>query len=213
MKLTLNYSRILHKNIALMLCFGVLLLILRFLLTGNLSFFFLVWNLFLAALPYFISQTIVRLPEARLPISGKLFLFLLWLLFLPNSPYIITDLIHLHNDGSQQIWFDMFLVFVFALNGLLLGLLSLLNIYFFLAEKLSLRTSKYIIFLICLLSGYGIYLGRFLRFNSWDILTKPLQLFSQMAYSVYEPKAWFMTLAFGTFLWILFLLLKSVRYP
>jgi len=146
----------------------------------------------------------------RSSIGQKILLFSTWLLFLPNSPYIITDLIHLHDDDSILVWLDLFLVFVFALNGLLLGLLSLIDMHGFISKSYSRKTSSITTFLICVLCGYGIYLGRFLRFNSWDILTEPLFLFEQIGSSLTRPKVWAMTFAFGGLLWILFSVIQSV---
>lgn len=138
-------------------------------------------------------------------------LFGWWLLFLPNSPYIITDLVHLQNENSNLLWLDLFLVFVFAINGMVLGILSLLDIYTILTSKFSSIVANCILLKVCLLSGFGVYLGRFLRFNSWDILSKPKLLFLEILNSVSEKNTWLITFAFGGFFWILFLLFKSVN--
>jgi len=190
--------------------FAIALYVARVKISHSTYFGFLVWNLFLAAIPYFVSQWLLARSETTSMTKVVFWLaFSVWLLFLPNSPYIITDLVHLHDSQSYLLWLDMFLVFVFALNGLLLGLLSLLDIKRLLETRFTSKKTAIIVFLTCMLSGYGIYLGRFLRFNSWDILTKPLILFLEMIRSLNEPKVWLITLAFGGFLWILYQLLKS----
>ena len=201
-----------YLNLMLSLGFALLLFFVRVKITHSIFYGFLVWNLFLAAVPYFITQLMAARLENR-SISGLFFVlgFMLWLLFLPNSPYIITDLVHLHDDNSNLIWFDLFLVFVFACNGLLLGLLSLIDMRRILLRRYSVTFTFLTLFVVCMLSGYGIYVGRFLRFNSWDIATKPYLLFEQMLQSLQQPKVWAMTLAFGGFLWILFMLFQSVR--
>jgi len=204
-----EYS-ILYFNLCLLIGFAFLLLLFRIKLTDSTFYLFLVWNLFLAGIPFAITQVFKMSNKLR---SLKLFGFLgfaAWLLFLPNSPYIITDLVHLHNDHSSLVWLDLFLVFVFAFNGLLLGLLSMLDMFSLVKEHYGSRIAKYTLFKVCLLCGYGIYLGRFLRFNSWDITTKPATLFYQIAHSLKEPKVWLITFAFGGFLWILFSVLQSV---
>ena len=104
----------------------------------------------------------------------------------------------------------LFLVFVFACNGLLLGLLSMLDMFALIRERYGSRVARYTLFKVCLLCGYGIYLGRFLRFNSWDITTKPLTLFYQIGHSLRDSQVWAFSFAFGGFLRVLFSVLQSV---
>lgn len=205
----LNHSS-LYFNLSLSIGFAFLLLLYRMKLTHSPFYLFLVWNLFLAGIPFAITQVFKLSSKLRAVKIVGFLVFAAWLLFLPNSPYIITDLVHLHNDRSNLVWLDLFLVFVFAFNGLLLGLLSMLDMSSLIRQRYGSRVAKYTMFKVCLLSGYGIYLGRFLRFNSWDITTKPATLLYQIAHSLREPKAWLITFAFGGFLWILFSVLQSV---
>lgn len=204
-----------NKNVKLMLSlsFALALYLTRIKITDSFYYGFLVWNLFLAIIPYLISQfMLARSLTVQIPKIWFMFGFLIWLLFLPNSPYIITDLVHLHDRSSNLLWLDMFLVFVFALNGLLLGLLSLLDMTQLLHRRYTSKSSSFIIGIVCLLSGYGIFLGRFLRFNSWDIVIKPWTLFLEILGSLNEPKVWLITLAFGGLQWILYQLLRTVFY-
>ncbi len=204
-----------NRNIQLILSisFALALFFARVKITHSIYYGFLVWNLFLAAVPYFISQMMIARLENSIFCKGLFWMgFMVWLLFLPNSPYIITDLVHLHDKSSNLLWLDMFLVFVFALNGLLLGLLSLLDMSKLLGFRFSNKTASLIILTVCMLSGYGIYLGRFLRFNSWDVLAKPRSLFLEIFSSLNEPKAWLITLAFGGLLWILFCLIQAILF-
>ncbi len=200
----------LYLNLALSIGFALLLLFFRIKITESRFYLFLVWNLFLAGIPFAITQVLRYYANFKHLKLLYFFGFLLWLLFLPNSPYIITDLVHLHNDSSSLVWYDLFLVFVFAFNGLLLGLLSMLDMFSIIHRYYGNKIANITLLTICLLSGYGIYLGRFLRFNSWDITTKPATLFYQIAFSLKEPKVWLITFAFGFFLWILFSVLQSV---
>ncbi|ASV29288.1 DUF1361 domain-containing protein [Maribacter cobaltidurans] len=199
-----------HINIGLSIAFALLGLLVRIQLTNSLFYFFLVWNLFLAGIPFLITELLKRFHRLQIAKPLMVVSFLLWLLFLPNSPYIITDLIHLNNKHSYILWLDLFLIFVFALNGLLLGLLSMMEMSKILQEKLGRTTTKYILFNVCLLSGYGIYLGRFLRFNSWDIITQPITLLIKLLESIKDPKVWLFSLLFGGFIWILFIFFQSV---
>ena len=209
--LTPTFTKISH-TLTLSLGFALLLLLARIKITHSFFYTFLVWNLILAAVPYIITQ-ILKLWVASPKFNIALILsFPVWLLFLPNSPYIITDLVHLHNDHSHLVWLDLFLVFVFALNGLLLGLLSLLDMFIIIEKRLGKKMAVILIFISCFLSGYGIYLGRFLRFNSWDVFANPAELFQKISSSLLQPQVWLMTLAFGGFLWILFLLMNSLTH-
>ncbi|MEK6154598.1 DUF1361 domain-containing protein [Flavobacteriaceae bacterium 3-367] len=198
--------------LALSLCFGLALLLFRILLTHSLFYVFLGWNLFLAGIPYLITRWIQGRNAGQNSHIRFYMAFSAWLLFLPNSPYIITDLVHLHNESSSLVWYDLFLVFVFAVNGLILGLLSMLDMHRFLVRRYSTKMAHYLMFFVCLLSGYGIYLGRFLRFNSWDLFTRPLRLLREMVQTLPDPKVWLMTFAFGGFLWILFLVVQMRLY-
>lgn len=209
MKALLLKNKSLYFNLILSIGFALILLLFRAKITHTLFYFFLVWNLFLAGIPFLISQTLKHSHYLQNSKVWSGLLFTVWLLFLPNSPYIITDLVHLHDRASNLLWFDLFLVFVFALNGLVLGLLSLLDMSRIISARFDKTVAAYTIFKVCLLSGFGIYLGRFLRFNSWDVLTNPKSLFFETLYTLREPKAWLITFAFGGFLWILFLVLQS----
>jgi len=165
---------------------------------------FLIWNLFLAGIPYIISQLARR--------SGRLkkFTFLLlsvlffWLLFLPNAPYIITDLIHLNHINSNLIWFDALLLFLFAANGLLLGILSMVDIFTILKEKWNTIAASFSMILISFLTGFGIYLGRYLRWNSWELFTQPNNLFQDIITSLQNTKAVAVTVSMACLLLLLF---------
>lgn len=211
MKLQVLKYRRLYFNLFLSISFAMVLVFMRVKFTNSTYYLFLVWNLFLAGVPFLITQTYKLTLQWQKSKILALMTFAVWLLFLPNSPYIITDLVHLHDSFSYMVWYDMFLVFVFALNGLILGLLSLMDMSTMIRERYGKTAASYTIFKACLLSGFGIYLGRFLRFNSWDVATKPKVLLLEILQSLREPKVWMITFAFGGFLWILFLLLNSVN--
>lgn len=192
--------------------FAFLILAVRIKITGSLFFSFLVWNLFLAGLPYLFSQLLKQLHTTNTNKLLQFGVFVLWLLFLPNSPYIITDLVHLQNENASLVWLDMLIVFVYAINGLLLGLFSMIDIYQVLKSKYDAKNANFFMIYLCLLCGYGVYLGRFLRFNSWDLFTKPHILAYNIVHSLTNYNVWAMTFAFGGLLWILFWTLQSKLY-
>lgn len=195
----------------LLIGFCMALIVIRLVRSESFFFLFLGWNLFLAVVPYLITQSAFFYGIHRIPKTIQFVLFTTWLLFLPNAPYLITDLVHLHSTYSNQKWFDLFLVFVFALTGWLFGMLSLLDFYGFLKKRISRKIKSLVITGICFLTGYGLYLGRFLRFNSWDIAFKTRTLIVQVTASLTKPHVWSMTLAFGTFLLLSFYLVKWLK--
>ena len=97
--------------------FSLLLLTFRIILTGRLSYIFLAWNLFLASVPYFISEWFGRHPQIVARRTRLIALLFVWLLFMPNSFYMLTDLFHLDNMDNGNPWFDLTLILSFAWNG------------------------------------------------------------------------------------------------
>tara|TARA_R110000868_G_scaffold87807_2_gene245194 strand:- start:1343 stop:2020 length:678 start_codon:yes stop_codon:yes gene_type:complete len=208
MKTQQTNSSKLYFHLLLSISFAISLVFIRMKITNNHFYIFLIWNLFLAGIPYIITQSMKNQVYLQ---SSKIFgylCFIIWLLFLPNSPYIVTDLVHLENGNSNLVWFDLFLVFTFALNGLILGLLSMSDMFQIISFRYTKRVAFIITIIVSFLTGYGIYLGRFLRFNSWDIMIQPKSLFNQIVYSIYDPKMVLITFAFGSFILILFLLIN-----
>lgn len=182
--------------------FSLLLLMVRLKWSGTPLYLFLVWNIFLAGLPYLISTSL--LSQQRLGRLKLLIPFGIWLLFLPNAPYIVTDLIHIRYTDDTIIWYDIILVFSFALTGLLFYFISFSEMRKILKSVLGNRYTRIISYAIPFLCGFGIYLGRVLRWNSWDILRNPDRLLKDISEIFLHPlnhsEAWIMTLGFGTFL-------------
>lgn len=191
-----------HKIVFFTCCFSLALILFRVKLTHSITYMFLVWNLFLAGIPYVLSQGLTHFKvNNTLVLIGTLSI---WLLFLPNAPYIVTDLMHLKRHDSSLLWFDTFLFFVYAWNGLYLGITSMLDIYTILKKRFSIQKALAFIIIISFLSGYGIYLGRFLRWNSWELFTQPFDLFLDISNSLQSPRTWGITLGFGILMILLF---------
>jgi len=180
MLLFINYFKesLAIQLLILLTTFCIIMIMMLSIYTNNLSYFFLGWNLFLAWVPLFFALIWQhRLIFSRYLANWKqLILFGLWLLFWPNAPYLITDLIHLNKWFNPAEWLDVLLFFSAAFTGLVLGLYAMYKVHWILLDYFgSLRC--WIIVLVCLLlSSYGIYLGRVLRWNSWDILSNPILL-------------------------------------
>lgn len=175
-------------------------------------YLFLVWNLFLAGLPYTFAKLSARRKLAKGLGIGVLIYMGLWLLFLPNSFYIITDLIHLRGSKWHLIYFDLLVITSFAITGLMYGYYSIQIIANMMVTHLSKRYINIATFTVYFLCGFGIYLGRVLRWNSWDLLTNPMQLFNDIGAMILEPKAhlipWAMTLGFAVFLFTIHLVMQ-----
>lgn len=140
---------------------------------GTTDLLYLIWNLFLAWIPYVISSCLIKKDTS---INRFIPLFILWLLFFPNAPYLVTDILHIASRVSPLLWYDSLLFFFFGWIGLLLGILSLAHIHQYFKNHFSYVVSEIIIFAVCLISSFGIYLGRFERWNSWDVFINPFQL-------------------------------------
>jgi uncharacterized membrane protein len=152
---------------------------------------FLLWNLFLAWTPYLFSLAADLLsrvrPRARGQATLPAALAVLWLAFLPNAPYILTDFIHLRRVPSTSYGYDVTLIATFAATGCLLGATSLLVMQS-LVERYAGRAWGWAFVVgIVGLSGVGIYMGRVLRWNSWDLFTRPLYIIDTVADALRDP--------------------------
>ncbi|QTD37052.1 DUF1361 domain-containing protein [Polaribacter batillariae] len=197
------------SNIHFLILFCLFLFIVRVKLTGSLFFGFLLWNLFLAMVPYLISLKIKRLNFEKITKPKLISLLFIWLIFLPNAPYIITDFIHLHHIKSTLVWLDLFIIFAYASTGLCITILSLFDVYKIIKQKWNLKYANYFSYAVTFLCGFGIYLGRFLRLNSWDIFTNPITVLKKSMYSFNDAKTWLVTFGFGTFIYLLFSIWKT----
>ncbi len=140
---------------------------------GAHGFRFLLWNLFLAWIPLLLAVTVYdRYRRGR----GTLVLApaaALWLLFLPNAPYIVTDFIHLSPAPPVPLWLDGVILSAFAWTGLLLGFVSLYLVHAVVRHRFGAPTGWATVLAALALASAGVYIGRFLRWNSWDLLVRP----------------------------------------
>jgi uncharacterized membrane protein len=210
----LSFSSTIHEWLLVSSCFSCLLLAGRMIATYSLGYIFLPWNLFLAFVPYWISWWMTRNVSI---IQNKIKLLLSlagWLLFIPNSFYIITDLFHFTHIRSAPQWFDLLLIFSFAWNGILCGIISLRRVEIILSLLKGKEFSLFIIFVVMWLSSFGIYIGRYLRYNSWDIISDPFSLLSEIAGMVFHPFdnlwEWGMISCYSIFMTLLYITLKKL---
>ncbi len=147
------------------------------------QYFYFVYNLALAGIPLVISLIVYRFENRRVFCSVGL----LWLLFFPNAPYLLTDLIHLRPRHDAPFWFDWILMISFAGAGFLIGCFSLYLIHRRLILWMGKTKAWMMVIAIWCLSAFGIYLGRFPRWNSWDIATNPLSFFTDVFTRLTNP--------------------------
>lgn len=186
--------------------FSISLLIARMVFTETLEFRFMAVNLFLAWIPYWAAIATQKLSRSRVRFLIPVTIFI-WLIFLPNAPYMITDIFHLHKYPSIPMWFDLIMLLSFALTGMLLGFFSLRKILH-LFRKYSMLTQLSSVYLLFALCGVGIYLGRYLRWNSWEIVTQPGVLLSELWVLFQDPIAclqmFLLSLIFAIFFTLIF---------
>jgi uncharacterized membrane protein len=172
-----------------LLAWCALLIGFRLYLAGTPTFRFLAWNLFLAAVPLAASSALVAAHARRAGRLLQLGCFAVWMLFLPNAPYLLTDLLHLAPMPPVPLWYDLAMLLSCAGTGLLLGFLSLAQVQRVVEERYHAAAGWALALASMLLSGYGIYLGRFQRWNSWDVMMDPTGVFGTVAGHLLDPAA------------------------
>lgn len=157
----------------------------RVLRTGQPTFGFLLFNLFLALVPWLLAGTVAFALRRRQRVLAVL-LAMGWLAFLPNAPYLVTDFIHLHKRPGVPLWYDALLLAAAALTGLLAGAFSIRTLEVALRDHLPARWVQAGLAVAVALAGVAIPLGRFERLNSWDLLFHPFTVLRALA-GVWEP--------------------------
>ena len=193
--------------LATALCGG--LLALRMAYTRGFVFAGLLWNLFLAWVPVFSSLIAYNTGKRRMGLSTLIVIAstFAWLLFFPNAPYLLTDIMHLR-PSNAPIWFDLILLNAFAWTGTFLGLVSLYLMQSVVHRMAGLLTSWAFAVGTLAVGSFGIYLGRFLRWNSWDVFTQPRAILTDILYRLRHPFDNPQTFAFS----ILFFLFLMAAY-
>jgi uncharacterized membrane protein len=199
--------------VALLLLWCVALITYHIYVVADRLMFWLLWNLFLATVPLLWSSAFETFIQRNRPVVAAIF-FSLWLLFLPNAPYILTDLIHLAPRPQVPLWYVLALLLSCAGAGTLLGYFSLLQVHTVVEAKFGKTTGWAVAAGSLMLCGFGIYVGRFLRWNSWDAFTNPMRLarsvLGQFVDPGPHPHPLAVTLVFGTGLIIGYLALRVV---
>jgi uncharacterized membrane protein len=208
---------------------GLALLAFRLYYSGTIGYSFLAWNLFLAWIPLWLALAMAGLRRAGWHAAAAAWaLALLWLLFFPNAPYLLTEFIHLDPEYtvSQRpvgrlaalspgrevpVWYDAVLILMFAWNGLLLAIVSLHIVHRAVRGRMGATWGWATVVIVLGLSGFGMSLGRFQRWNSWDLFFRPFTLLADVAGRLLNPLAHPKTTAVTVLFWS-FLLLAYLSF-
>ncbi len=179
------------------------------------TFIFLVWNLFLAWIPYLAALWAAGIHQRHPRRWWATFApGILWLAFFPNAPYIITDFLHLSARPPVPMWFDIGLLATFAWSGLFLAVFSLRAMQHVVRSFLGQAASWLFVLMTLGLSGLGVYMGRFLRWNSWDLLVQPKAVLAdivfRLAHPFSNPGTFGVSILFSAFLLMCYLTLTAI---
>ncbi|WP_298736600.1 DUF1361 domain-containing protein [uncultured Chitinophaga sp.] len=200
---------VINKRNALLVSvsFSIALLLVRIIQTGSQQYAFLLWNLFLAWVPFLISSLMTAYTAASWRLPLWIPAVALWITYLPNAPYILTDLVHLP-EGGAPVWFDLILILSFAWSGLIMGFQSIRQMQDIVLARFPRWPVQLYVFPVMMLCGWGIYIGRFLRWNSWDLVVRPGPLLQQTSRMVLHPiehlQPWSFSVIMGLFLYLLY---------
>jgi uncharacterized membrane protein len=170
------------------------LLAIRIVVTSTMRLSFLAWNLVLAWLPLIFAWWLRRRLATKRPLLWQdAAIGLAWLGFLPNSFYLITDLIHLQSSGEVGLLYDTAMITSFVINGLLLGYISLFIVHQLMKKYVSRKFAYVAAQFALLLCAFAIYLGRYLRWNTWDLVINPAGLLFDVSDRIINPGSHMLT--------------------
>jgi uncharacterized membrane protein len=190
---------------------ALIVLGLRAVAVGELRFGYLVWNLFLAWIPLGLALVCVH---RALWLPLRALTFALWLAFLPNAFYLVTDLIHLRERPPVPLWLDALVFQMYAFDGVLLGFVALYLVQAVVERRAGALAGWSFALGVLLLCGLGVYIGRFLRWNSWELFFDPVDFARRLAQLARHPlrdrTAFVAPLAFGGFYALAYLSLYAL---
>jgi uncharacterized membrane protein len=170
------------------LCVGALLA--RWLYSDWGAYGFMAWNLFLAWIPLIAAILVYdgrrrgAGPATLVPLAA------VWLIFLPNAPYLLTDFVHLGSREDAPLWFDIVLFGSFAWTGTLLGFLSIFVMQGIVRRAAGPVWGWVLVVVSLAASSFGIYLGRSVGWNSWDVVVRPGALVGDIWARLVDPLAY-----------------------
>ena len=184
----------------------------RIVISGELRFIFLIWNLFLAWIPFIVSAQF-KIMQVKLWWM-QILICLVWFIFFPNALYIVTDLIHLDAQSKVPKWYDAVLLFTAATVSLIMAFISLFRAEAFLLYRFNERVVNGIMLAVLFFASFGVYLGRFLRWNSWDIISQPAGLFisviERLLFPLQHLHTWGITVLYTILFYLLYMAIKKM---
>ena len=183
------YFRVIN---ALLISNGVSLTLsmLRILDSGNFRYSFMTWNLMLAWIPLGVAWWLVQRLKSTPWLSWQnITLALVWLAFLPNSFYLLSDFIHVYDTGEVSHLYDVVMFGSFIFNAFFVGYLSIYLLHKELLKRISYRSAHVIIASVLLACSFAIYLGRSLRWNSWDLALQPAGILFDVSEGIVNPSS------------------------
>jgi uncharacterized membrane protein len=180
-------ERVFRLSLASTLCLALELL--RESLYGTDTYRFLVWNLVLAWIPLLLGLLIYLRSRHGGSLLELAPIIALWLLFLPNAPYIVTDFIHLDAASGARLWLDGAILVAFAGTGLGIGLVSVYLVHALVHHRRGVLAGWFTVMLVLGSASTGIFLGRFMRWNSWDVIVRPGERLGDLVPRLSDPSA------------------------
>jgi uncharacterized membrane protein len=200
-----NLSVFVLLNLGCLVC--IVLVFAHVAYTDSTRYAGLIWNLFLAWIPFVLAYFAhaISWRKVTLYIVMPVVAFL-WLIFFPNAPYMLTDLQDLARSGGAvgaPLWYDVIIVGWTSWTGMLLGIISLYLMQDIISRTFGRWAGWIFVLVISATSSFGMYIGRFVRLNSWDILQNPSETAMEILGLVIDPS---MRLAAFTVLYTFFFL-------
>ncbi len=218
MDLTSVYGKRFVFAVALLSATDIFLWLFRVLLTGTNRYSFIIWNLILAWISFELAYLLIRnLHKVRWLHWENILLSLLWLTFLPNSWYVLTDFIHIIPTGEISQLYDIVLITLLVISGFLLGFAGLFLVHRELLKRLGIYRSYLAVEAIILLSSFAIYLGRDLRWNTWDVIANPQGVIINVSDRIIDPfgnpRALNVTILFFILISVIYAAFTILTYP
>lgn len=210
MNLKIHWQR--HAALYQVMVTIAILMLLGMIYTQSITYVYLAWNLLLAWIPLAISSKIKNIAQQAKWLQA--ICLLIWLLFLPNALYIVTDLIHINAGARMPLWHQAVLLYMAATAGLYMGYGSLIRVEAYILKHHGKAWAQCCSIGSLMLAGYGVYLGRWGRWNSWDVLYHPLGLGSEIMAHILSPWAykavWGITFILALVYWALYRIFQQV---